>query len=191
MNQNHNQSDSDINSNTNNEYLQQKMENLKAAFEKQDIDLNGEIDQNELVNFLDSQSKGGKFDRNLAKNIFMILDIDKNGKISKEEFVKSYVSIIEDVQNQVKELESGYRAEEKNRAKLDLLKKSNTNEVLNENQLGPNSKFLIEIINIEYLKNQMNFDGIFIKISFLNKDESTRVLSLNTSELVWQEKFEL
>ena len=167
------------------------MENLKMAFEKQDIDLNGEIDQNELVNFLDSNTKGGKFDRNLAKNIFMILDIDKNGKISKEEFVKSYVSIIEDVQKQIKELEGGYRNEEKNRSKYDLQKKTYINEVLNEQQLGPNSKFFIEIINIEYLKNQMNYDGIMIKISFLNKEENTKILSLNTSELIWQEKFEL
>jgi hypothetical protein len=188
-----NQSDNDINSNsiTNNDFLQQRMESLKIAFEKQDIDLNGEIDQNELLNFLDLQSKGGKFDRNLAKHIFAILDIDKNGKISKEEFIKSYVLIIEDVQKQVKELESGYKAEEKNISKLDLLKKTNINEVLNDNQLGPNSKFLIEIININYLKNQMNFDGILIKISFLNKEEKTKMLSLSKNELVWNEKFEL
>jgi len=161
------------------------------AFEKQDKNLDGEIDQNELIDFLDSESKGGKFDRTLAKNIFSILDMDKNGKISIEEFIKSYVSIIDDVKRQVKELESGYRAEEKNKSRLDLLKKNNINEVLNEQELGPNSKFLIEIINIEYLKNKMNFDGISIKISFLNRVENTKILSINTNELVWEEKFEL
>ena len=185
------QSDSYLNTISDQDYLQQKIENLKMAFEKQDKNLDGEIDQNELMDFLDSNCKSKKFDRNLAKNIFSILDLDKNGKISKEEFIKSYVSIIDDVKNQTKELETAYRAEEKNKAKLDLEKRSNVNEVLNQDQLGPNSKFLIEIININYLKNQMNFDGILIKISFLNKEEKTKMLSLSKNELVWNEKFEL
>ena len=50
---------------------------------------------------------------------------------------------------------------------------------------------MIEIINIEYLKNKMNFDGILIKISFMNRVENTRTLSMRTNDLIWQEKFEL
>jgi Ca2+-binding EF-hand superfamily protein len=81
------QSDSYLNTISDQDYLQQKIENLKMAFEKQDKNLDGEIDQNELMDFLDSNCKSKKFDRNLAKNIFFILDLDKNGKISKEEFI--------------------------------------------------------------------------------------------------------
>ena len=184
-------SDTENNSNLSQEYLQQKVENIRKAFEKQDKNLDGEISQNELIEFLDSQTKSGKFDRNLAKNIFSILDIDKNGNISIDEFTKSYISIIDDVKGQVKELETAYRAEEKNKSKLALQVKNNINEVLNDEELGPNSKFMIEIINIEYLKQLMNYDGIYIKISFGRRMESTRVLSISTNELVWQQKFEL
>lgn len=178
-------------SNVSQDYLNNMMENIKKAFDKHDKDLNGEISQNELIEFLDSNTKAGKFDRNLAKNIFSILDIDKNGNISVEEFTKSYVSIVENIKGQIKELEAHYKSEEKNKAKFDLQVKNNINEVLNDEELGPNSKLMIEIINIEYLKQLMSYDGIYINIRFGNREESTRALSISTNELVWQQKFEL
>ena len=55
----------------------------------------------------------------------------------------------------------------------------------------PNSKFTIEIINIEYLKSRLTYDGILIRIAFGNKRESTKILSTSTNDLVWQQKFEL
>ena len=59
-----NNSDNENNNSVmNQEYLQQKRENIRKAFEKQDKNLDGEINQNELIEFLDSQTKTGKFDR--------------------------------------------------------------------------------------------------------------------------------
>ena len=186
-----NVSDTESISAINQDYLQQKLENIKKAFEKQDKDINGEIDQNELVDFLDSNCRTGKFDRNLAKKIFSILDIDKNGRITIDEFIKSYVGIIDEVKNQIRELEINYKQEDKNKSRLELLVKNNLNEVLNDEDLGPNSKFTIEIINIEYLKSRLTYDGILIRIAFGNKRESTKILSTSTNDLVWQQKFEL
>ncbi len=186
-----NVSDTESNLGIKQEYLQEKIENLKKAFEKQDKDLNGDIDKNELIDFLDSNCRSGKYDRNLANKIFSILDLDKNGRITINEFIKSYVGIIDDIKSQIRELEMNYKQEDINRARLELLVKNNLNEVLNDEDLGPNSKFIIEIMNIEYLKNLLNYDGILITIAFGNKRESTRILSTSTNDLVWQQKFEL
>jgi len=50
---------------------------------KFDKNFDDEIDQEELINFLDSSMKGGKkYDRSLAKKMFSVLDIDESGKIS-------------------------------------------------------------------------------------------------------------
>jgi len=186
-----NVSDTESNLGIKQEYLQQKGENIRRAFAKQDKDFNGEIDKMELIDFLDSNCRSGKFDRNLANKIFSILDLDKNGRITIDEFTKSYVGIIDDIKSQIRELETNYNQEDKNRTRLDLLVKQNLNEVLNNEDLGPNSKFIIEIINIEYLKSRLTYDGILIRIFFNNKKETTKILSTSTNDLVWQQKFEL
>lgn len=186
-----NVSDTESNAAIKQEYLEQKGENIRKAFAKQDKNLDGEIDKNELIDFLDSNCRSGKFDRNLANKIFSILDLDKNGRITIDEFIKSYVGIIDDIKSQIRELEINYKQEDKNRARMELLVKQNLNEVLNDEDLGPNSKFIIEIINIEYLKSRLTYDGILIRIFFDNKKESTKILSTSTNDLVWQQKFEL
>lgn len=186
-----NVSDTESNSAIKNDYLQQKGENIRRAFAKQDKNSDGIVDKNELIDFLDSNSRAGKFDRNLANKIFSILDLDQNGEITIEEFIKSYVGIIDDIKTQIRELEINYKQEDKNRARLELLVKQNLNEVLNNEDLGPNSKFIIEIINIEYLKSRLTYDGILIRIFFNNKREMTKILSTSTNDLVWQQKFEL
>jgi len=186
-----NVSDTESNAAIKQEYLQQKGENIRQAFKKQDKNFDGEIDKNELIDFLDSNCRTGKFDRNLANKILSILDLDKNGRISIDEYIKSYVGIIDDIKSQIRELEINYKQEDKNRTRLELLVKQNLNEVLNDEDLGPNSKFIIEIINIEYLKSRLTYDGILIRIFFNNKKESTKILSTSTNDLVWQQKFEL
>jgi len=173
------------------EYLEQKGENIRKAFLRQDKNLDGEIDKNELIAFLDGNCKNGKFDRNLATQIFNILDIDNNGKITIDEFINSYMRIIDEIKSQIKNFEVLYKQEDINRSRLELLVKNNINEVLNNEDLGPNSKFIIEIINIEYIKSRLTYDGILIRISFGRKRESTKILSINDNDLVWQQKFEL
>lgn len=173
------------------EYLNQKSENIKKAFQKQDKNSDDVIDQNELIDFLDANSKSGKFERNIVMKIFSILDIDKNGKITINEFINAYMRFIKDIKSQIRDLESNYKYEDKNKARLELHVRNNLNEILNEEQLGPNSKFSIEIINIEYLNNKLTYDGILIRISFGDKVETSKVLYKSANELIWQQKFEL
>ena len=62
------------------EQTKAKIENIRKALMKFDKDLDDEIDQEELLNFLDSNMKNGqKFDRGLANKIFEALDLDKSG----------------------------------------------------------------------------------------------------------------
>jgi len=166
-------------------------EKIKKAFISQDKDLNGEIEKNELIDFLDANCESGKYDRNLSGKIFSLLDIDNNGRITIEEFIKSYLTILEDIQNQIKELEFNFKQEDKNRVRLELLVKKYINEVLNDEELGPNSKFTIEIVNIDYIKGRLAHDGVLIRITFGNRVETSRILSVSKNELTWEQKFEL
>jgi Ca2+-binding EF-hand superfamily protein len=182
-------SESDTNSNM--EQVRTRVETLRQALMKFDKDLDDQIDQQELLNFLDSNMKDGrKFDRNLSKKIFSVLDLDNNGKISVEEFIKSFVQIEEEIKNHSKELQAKYNNEKENNAKLFKLMMENQNEKLNSEEIGPNGKITIEITNIEFLTTIKNFQGISIRVRFGNEMRETKILS-SMSNLTWKEKFEL
>lgn len=181
--------DSETNSNI--EVVKSKIEALKNALMKFDKDLDDQIDQKELIAFLDSNMRDGKkFDRNLAKKIFSVLDLDHNGKISCDEFIKSYIQIEEEIKSHLNELNAKYLNEKENNSKLYKQMMESRGEKLNGEGIGPNGKITIEITNIEFVTMIVGFQGISIRIRFGKNIKETKVLN-NMSNLTWKEKFEL
>jgi hypothetical protein len=174
------------------EQTKQKVESLRQSLLKFDKDLDDEINQEELLNFLDSNMKNGqKFDRNLAQKIFEALDLDKNRRISCEEFIKNYISIEEEIKAHAKELQNKYLQEKENNANLNKLLMENKNEKLNDEGIGQNAKLTIEISNIEFLRPIIGIsENISIRIKFAGDEKETRVLSGEENFVVWKEKFE-
>ncbi len=173
------------------EILTIKMERLKSEFKKYDINSDDYIDYEELINFLDSLMKNGKkFDRNITKDIFKILDLNNDKKITVGEFLKTFIGIFDTIYNQIKLLEIQLISDRNKKKELEFSIRDFINEPINEEELSPNSKFILEITNIEFLKEYNSYSGISIIIKFDDQIKNTKTISKN-GDLFWKEKFEL
>lgn len=185
------QNDSDMNSQLA-EQTKTKIESIRGALMKFDKDLDDEIDQQELLNFLDSNMKNGqKFDRGLANKIFEALDLDKSGKITVEEFIRNFISIEEEIKTHAKDLQSKYFSEKEKNANIQKMLLENQTEKLNAEGIGQNARITIEIYNIEFLRNMSPLKKISIRIKLDNEAKETKLLKGEENIVVWKEKFEL
>ena len=177
-----NQNNIDLKSSNDTEPLEKKLESLKQAFHKYDKNLDDYVDFRELIDFLDSLMKpGNNFDRNIAKEILKILDTDRNQKITVEEFIKTFLEIYENLNSQIIKIEKALISEKNKLKNLEVSVREFINEPVNENQIGPNSKFFLEIYNIEFLNHPVEFN---------NQLKHTNIISKH-SDLIWKEKFDL
>ncbi|XP_062608733.1 squidulin-like [Saccostrea cucullata] len=72
-------------------WVQRHLSRIQEDFDEVDKDKNGSLDFPEVCNVL--QRSGFKGTQEEAKRIFQSLDVDKNNKISKDEFVKSMANV--------------------------------------------------------------------------------------------------
>lgn len=180
----------DSENNSNLDQVKGKAELLRQSLLKFDKDLDDQIDLEELLACLDSNmTNGKKFDRNLAKKIFSVLDLDDNGKITCDEFIKSFMQIEEEIKSHLNEMNAKYLFEKENNARLFKMMMESKNEKINEEGLGPNAKITIEITNIEFISTMRSFQGISIRIKFGKEVKETRILN-NLASLTWKERFE-
>jgi hypothetical protein len=189
------QNDSETNS-VNIELIKSKMETLRAAMTRFDRNFDDRLDINELQNFLDSNMKNGKkFDRQLAQKIFSLLDLDQDGKLTAEEFIKTYLQLEEEMKTNTKELQLKYLSERDNKERLFKQMAEHRNEKLNSEGIGPDGKVIIEIADIIFLKpgHSLDFNGIIIRMTLGGDAKQTKSLNLATgkNKLVWHESFEL
>lgn len=165
---------------------------MKNAIWKFDEDLDEEISINELIKFLDSNMPQGKqFDRTLADKIFSVFDVDKNGKISVDEFIKTFIHIEEELKAHRAQVNAKFQAEKDKMN--DLLKKANVykGEKLNQDGLAPNAKLTAEVNSVEFLEDIIEFSSIKIRLSLGNDTYSTKTIALKGKNINLNEKFEL
>ena len=166
---------------------------LKTALLKYDKNLDDRLDIDELQDFLDSNMKNGKkFDHELTKKIFSLIDLNHDEKISCEEFIKTYLMLDEEITNHSREINIKYNQEKANNDRLLKLMMENKNEVLNSDGIGPNAKITIDINDIIIPKEDLiDYQAISIKCIFVDKFKQTRTLKKFDSNMSWNEKFEL
>lgn len=182
---------SDQDRNRNSDILVKRVEKLKQAFRQYDKNLDDYIDFKELLDFLDSIMKDGKkFDRNLAIDIFKILDLNDDKKVTVEEFLKTFKGIFEAINNQIQELETALVIEQRTKKELELSVRDYINEPINEQQLSPYAKFSLEIIDMELVKQVFKYNGIRIAVRYGQQEKYTKLIS-SKGDLIWRQKFDL
>lgn len=175
-----------------NEYIQGKIEALSRAWLEIDKSFDSEVDQQELLDFLDAQMKNRKkFDRGVAKEIFKLMDLDTNGKITVEEFIKRYISIEDEIRRDIRDYQKIYYVEKDKNAKLYKLMMQHKNESLNEKGMGKNAKIILQISSIEFFKQiQGKLENISIRLKLDNQVAETNVVAFE-NKLFYKESFEL
>ena len=175
------------------ENVHPKRDALLKAFQKIDLNFDNEIDQEELLNFLDSNMRNGKkFDRSIANKIFSALDTDKSGKITVKEFILNFIHMEEEIKAHFKQLQDKFFEEKEKNANIQRLLLENKNEKLNKEGIGNNAKITIDIYNIEFLRQTVDIlKRISIKMTFQNETKETRMVSGEENKVIWKEKFEL
>lgn len=173
--------------------VKQKIELLKNSLWKFDTNLDNDISLDELLNFLDSHTTDGReFDRNLANKIFNSFDVNNDGKISIDEFIKTYIHMEEDLKSH-KEMILSKKLDEENKQKeysnkLDYYSKT---EKRNANGMTNFSKIDIDISSLELYNDIENFDSLRIKISIGESECLTKPIKVSDKNLKINEFFEL
>lgn len=70
--------------------IEQKEQELRKQFSEIDVNHDGKVGADELLNFLDQRSDG-EFERNIMNELFKRLDQDMDGKITIDEFIATYL----------------------------------------------------------------------------------------------------
>ncbi len=152
--------------------------------------MDDEINKEEMLAFFDSNMPSGKqYDRALADKIFNIFDTDKSGKISVDEFIKTFIHIEEELKSHKTQIKAKYQAELDKVE--DLKKKMNfyRSENLNSEGIAPSAKLTIEIANVEFIRFKQ-YSAIKIRLSFDDIIESTRPITNISQNIYWNQKFE-
>lgn len=150
------------------------------------------ISMDEMLDFFDSSMPDGKkYDRELAKKIFNLFDIDHNGKISVDEFIKTFIHIEEELKSHRYQIKAKYLAEKDKYD--DLLKKTNMyrGESLNSQGIAPSATLKCEITEVEFLRSTSSFESIKIRLTFDDCIKTTKAISAKSNKLYWKEMFEL
>jgi hypothetical protein len=177
------------------EKLRFKMDLLKSAVNRYDKYNEDRFDQQQMLRFLDSLMRNGnKFDRALAQKIFTLSDLDDDGKLTTQEFVKTYLMIEEEIKTNSKNYQTNYLMEKDNCDKLYKLMLENKNENLNSEGLCPDAKATIEISDIEFLnKMKLRLNNISIKMTLHDVSNQTRTIKIKDTDnkLILNETFSL
>ena len=130
---------------------QQKADILLKKFENSGMGLEYELSQEEILSFLNQNSKSG-FDQNFSEKLFQVLGLEESKKITVEEFISYYIQFEEDLLENGNELKKKILTEKNN---LNLNQEEMfkyKDEKLNSEGFCENAKLSVEITDIEIKK---------------------------------------
>jgi hypothetical protein len=175
-----------------------KMETLKSALRRFDKTAGDKLDLQQLQLFLDYNMRpGNKFDKVLAQKIYHLSDLDADGKLSTEEFIKTYLQIEEEIKAHTKELQGKFQQEKDNKDKYFKQMQQHKDEILNSEGIAEKAKVTIEVADIIFLNpiKSIDFNSISIRMTLHDVSKQTKSLSFKANAdkntLKWYENFEL
>ena len=135
---------------------QRKKSILSNAFIDLGMNPQKDVDQNEIMYFLNKKSKDKHFDLTLSKKLFQYIEIDENSKITVEDFINSFLQFEEELNAKNKEIQQKLINEQSLYDSYQEECYKYKDEKLNTNGFSENAKLLIEITDIEMKKNLSN-----------------------------------
>lgn len=177
------------------EKIIQKYEVLKNEFEKINKDDNDFIDLEEFKTFVKSyeNTTHKKLPKGYCEQLFSLIDIDHDKKITIQEFVSSYILLEEKLK--LKKIKLTKLLDEINDSlqQSEVKLKKYDKEVLNFNGLIKDASIMITIMEARDLR-PMDFNGKsdpYCIISLNGKHKQTTSYKPNTLNPVWNENFNM
>ena len=147
---------------------QQKGDTLLKKFEDMGWDLEHELSQEEILSFLNKNSKSG-FDQNLSSKLFQVLGLDETKKITVEDFISYYIQFEDDLEQNNIELKNKIINEQNNLNIFQEEAHKYKDEKINEEGFCENAKLNIEISDIEIKKSLTDVNAIFLYLIYNNQ----------------------
>ena len=147
-----------------------KIDSLVAGFFKTGYKSTSNINQSELIQFLNRRSSSGKFDPIISGKLFEVLSLDAMSTITVEEFINGFLQFEEEIQKNAEDFSIKLSKEEEifSQVENDFKKYK---ESLTADGLCENAKVSGEITEIDIQKKLEGIKEIIIKIIYNEKNE--------------------
>ena len=147
-----------------------KIDSLVAGFFKTGYKSTSNINQSELIQFLNRRSSSGKFDPIISGKLFEVLSLDAMSTITVEEFINGFLQFEEEIQKNAEDFSIKLSKEEEIFSKIENDFKK-YKESLTADGLCENAKVSGEITEIDIQKKLEGIKEIIIKIIYNEKNE--------------------
>jgi hypothetical protein len=147
-----------------------KIDSLVAGFFKTGYKSTSQINQSELIQFLNRRSSSGKFDPIISGKLFEVLSLDAMSTITVEEFINGFLQFEEEIQKNAEDFSIKLSKEEEIFSQIENDFKK-YKESLTADGLCENAKVSGEITEIDIQKKLEGIKEIIIKIIYNEKNE--------------------
>ena len=147
-----------------------KIDSLVAGFFKTGYKSTSNINQSELIQFLNRRSSSGKFDPIISGKLFEVLSLDAMSTITVEEFINGFLQFEEEIQKNAEDFSIKLSKEEEIFSQIENDFKK-YKESLTADGLCENAKVSGEITEIDIQKKLEGIKEIIIKIIYNEKNE--------------------
>jgi hypothetical protein len=147
---------------------QQKGDMLLKKFNEMGWDLEYELSQEEILSFLNKNSKSG-FDQTLSSKLFEVLGLEDSKKITVEEFISYYIQFEDDLNQNNIELKKKIISEQNNLNLYQEEAHKYKDEKLNSEGFCENAKLNVEITDIEIKKNLTDVNEVSLSLIYNNQ----------------------
>ena len=147
---------------------QQKGDTLLKKFEDLGYDLEHQLSQEEILSFLNKNSKSG-FDQKFSSKLFQVLGLEESQTITVEDFISYYIQFEDDLEQNSIELKNKITNEQNNLNIYQEEAHKYKDEKINEEGFCENAKLNIEISDIEIKKCLTDVNTIFLYLIYNNQ----------------------
>lgn len=170
-----------------NEESRAKIDTLITAFDHLGWDNQKDLNQEEILYFLNGRTKDGQFDQTLAQKIFTVLDVDDSNHITVEEFIKGYLQFEADLKKNNEDFNKKYQQEQNNFNDFDEQCRIYKSEKLNSEGFCENAKITVEITDVDIKKSLEGIDSIIIRVVY---NDEIKEFNINGNNALINKKFE-
>lgn len=174
-----------MNKNEYEERIEKQAEILKKAFKELDKNHDDNIDEGELFEFL--QERGKDINKDTLNKLFKTLDFDHNGYISVNEFIKSYLKNLSELEVYLQDLEKNIKDSRDETDKLTREMEKYKNERLNSEGLSENAHLQVNVNRVEVQDSKNSFDNIQVKIVLDNFNQTLKYTKKDNLDFVFDQ----